>query len=97
MGIVRRRGRGWLLAIGYAVCILVLLYLGDWIGLEYRVAHGTGYRSVQITQFLSTKLKGQKTEYDMMGSFQQTCGRSMFPQNGNPPCWWLERHTSQWE
>ena len=27
----------------------------------------------------------------------RTCSHSIFPQQGNPACWWLERHTSQWE
>ncbi len=86
-----RRMAGLFAALG------LLLYLGDWGVLELRVRRGTGYRMVEVTQFLATKLKGQKTEYDMMGSFQETCSRSVFPQNGNPPCWWLERHKSQWE
>ncbi|MGA7136478.1 MAG: hypothetical protein WBZ14_02295 [Terriglobales bacterium] len=57
----------------------------------------TGYGTVSVNQFLATSLKGNKTEYDFMGTVQETCSRSIFPQNGNPPCWWLKRHTSQWE
>lgn len=82
---------------GFVAVVGVLLYLGDWSVLELRVRRGTAYRVVEVTQFLATRLKGQKVEYDMMGTFQETCSRSVFPQNGNPPCWWLERHTSQWE
>src|SRR6185437_12916535 len=64
-----------------------LLYLADWGVLEFRVAHGSAYRTVQINQFLATPLKGNKEEYDMMGTFGQKCSRSIFPQKGNMPCW----------
>ncbi len=78
-------------------CLLVVLYVGDFLVLEYHAAHGTGYSTVEVTQFLATKLKGNKTEYDMMGTSEETCTRTLFPQKGYPPCWWLQKHTSQWE
>jgi hypothetical protein len=74
-----------------------VLYAVDWAVLRVRVAHGTGYGTVEIHQFLATSLKGSKTEYDLTGSFQQTCSRSIFPHDGNPACWWLQRHSSQWQ
>jgi hypothetical protein len=77
--------------------LLGLLYVGDWLVLRTRVSHGTGYGVVQVHQFLATPLKGNKVEYDLMGTVPVTCSRSIFPQLGNPACWWLERHTSQWE
>jgi hypothetical protein len=79
------------------VGIIALVYLSDWAVLRVRIAHGTGYRTVQITQLLATPLKGNKAEYDMMGTSQETCSRSIFPQKGDLPCWWLLKHTSQWE
>jgi hypothetical protein len=82
---------------GLVVILLVGLYAADWIVLRIRVAHGTGYGSVEIHQFLATSLKGSKTEYDLTGTFQQTCSRSLFPHGGNLPCWWLEHHTAQWQ
>lgn len=76
---------------------IALLYAGDWGVFEFRVAHGNAYSTVQVDQFLATSLKGNKTEYDLMGTTQETCTRSIFPQQWHPPCWWLKRHTSQWE
>ncbi|MBB5342418.1 hypothetical protein HDF10_000368 [Edaphobacter lichenicola] len=73
------------------------LWVGDWAVLRVRVSHGTAYRVVQVNQFLATPLKGSKVEYDYMGAVPVTCSRSIFPQQGNPACWWLERHSSQWE
>ena len=74
-----------------------LLYVGDWLVLRIRVSHGTAYRVIQVNQLLATPLKGNKVEYDFMGTAPVTCSRSIFPQQGHPACWWLERHTSQWE
>jgi hypothetical protein len=74
-----------------------LLYAGDWLILRIRVSHGTAYRVIQVNQLLATPLKGNKVEYDFMGTAPVMCSRSIFPQQGHPACWWLERHMSQWE
>jgi hypothetical protein len=84
------------LAIGMVV-LLGILYVGDWVVLQVRITHGTAYGVVEVNQFLATPLKGNKVEYDLVGAVQETCSRSIFPQKGNPACWWLERHKSQWE
>jgi hypothetical protein len=75
----------------------LMLYLGDAVVLRIRVQRGSGLGSVQVNQFLATPLKGQKIEYDAIGTVPVTCTRSIFPQMGNPTCWWLERHTAQWQ
>ena len=90
---IRQLGRG----VQVLIALIALLYLGDWAVLELRVAHGTAYSTVEVSQFLATSLKGNKTEYDLLGTAQETCTRSIFPQRWHPPCWWLNRHTSQWE
>jgi hypothetical protein len=79
------------------IVLLGILYVGDWLVLRWRVARGTALGSVEVHQFLATSLKGSKTEYDLVGTFQEACSRSIFPQQGKPACWWLERHNSQWE
>jgi hypothetical protein len=80
-----------------ALVLLAVLYAGDWLTFRYRVSRGTAFGSVEVDQFLATPLKGSKTEYDMVGSFQQTCSRSIFPQQGKSACWWVQRHNTQWE
>ena len=52
--------------------------------------------SVQVKQFLRTPLKGQKEEFDYMGTVDQPCVRSLFPHSSESPCWWLARHKIQW-
>ncbi|WP_263382109.1 hypothetical protein [Granulicella arctica] len=77
--------------------VLAFLYAGDWVVLHQRISHGTAFRTIPVHQFLATPLKGQKEEYDYDGDLPVTCSRSLFPQAGNLPCWWLSRHTTQWE
>jgi hypothetical protein len=92
---------GWRQRLGQLAIVMVvllgILYLGDWVVLQVRITHGTAYGVVEVNQFLATPLKGNKVEYDLVGAVQETCSRSIFPQKGNPACWWLERHKSQWE
>src|SRR5580700_8112796 len=78
-------------------CPAGIVYVGDWVVLRVRITHGTAYGVVEVNQFLATPLKGNKVEYDLVGAVQETCSRSIFPQKGNPACWWLERHKSQWK
>jgi hypothetical protein len=75
--------------------VLVVLYVGDWIALRVR-AQSQVASSVQVEQFLRTPLKGQKEEFDYMGTVAQPCVRSLFPHSAEAPCWWLERHKIQW-
>ncbi len=93
-----RRWLRWLIRyFPLLVGIVLLMYIGDWTVFEIRAAHGTAYSTVEVNQFLATPLKGQKTEYDLMGTTQETCSRSIFPQQWDAPCWWLKRHNSKWE
>jgi hypothetical protein len=94
MGKWKRLGGQLVMAL---LVLFAALYVGDRIVLQVRIAHGTAYSVVEVNQFLATPLKGNKVEYDLMGTVQETCSRSIFPQKGNPPCWWLERHKAQWK
>lgn len=75
----------------------VVLWLGDWAVFRVREARGTAFDTVQVDEFLSTALKGNKQEYDYMGNIPVNCARALFPHGSAPACWWLRRHTTQWE
>jgi hypothetical protein len=75
------------------LALLVVLYAGDWLVVRVR---GQTSSSVQVEQFLKTPLKGQKEEFDYMGTVAQPCLKSLFPHSSEAPCWWLERHKIQW-
>ncbi|HEX4004789.1 MAG TPA: hypothetical protein VHX60_01315 [Acidobacteriaceae bacterium] len=75
----------------------ILLWVGDWAVYSVRAAHGTGTDQVQVEEYLSTGMKGNKTEFDYLGTEQVDCAQALFPHGGAPACWWLRRHTTQWE
>ncbi len=82
------------------LCLLVAVlatYLVDAVQFQVRVRRGTAYRVIEVNRFLTTPLKGQKEEFDVAGTDEVTCASSLFPQPGVAACWWVERHTSQWQ
>jgi len=84
-------------AMQVLLATILVLYACDWAQLHYRAAHGGGYRTMQVEQYLATPLKGNKAEYDYMGTQPESCASSLFPQSGDAPCWWLKRHLQHWE
>lgn len=90
-------GRRLVRSVLVLIFLLANLYLWDWVLLRIRVSRGTGLGTVEVKQFLATPLKGNKVEYDFMGTGQVVCSRSLLPQEGHPACWWLARHPTQWE
>ena len=81
----------------FLLAALAVLYAADWAVLQVRIRRRTGFSTVVVHQFLATPLKNHTDEYDYMGDFAQPCVRSIFPHASDSPCWWLKRHTTQWE
>jgi hypothetical protein len=75
----------------------VVVWVVDWAVFRVRASRGTAFDSVQVEQYLTTPLKGNKQEYDYLGTGQETCARALFPHGSAPACWWLRRHTTEWE
>lgn len=73
-----------------------LVYGGDWATLHVREMRGSAFGTIHVERFLVTSLKGGKAEYDYLGEDDVTCSRSMFPQAGHNPCWYVEKHKSDW-
>jgi hypothetical protein len=85
----------------YIIVGLLILFAFDWTFFELRRIGGGGMGTVAIDQFVAGSLKGNKTEFDYIGTANQSCSRTLFPQYAasqwNPPCWWLQRHRAHWE
>jgi len=74
------------------IAAFVLLYLGDWAVYQLR---GSPQGSVAVSRTLSVPLKGNKTEFDYLGTSQVPCSVSLFSQGGESPCWQLRRNQNQ--
>ena len=70
----------------------VCVYAGDWAVFKLR---GSPSSTVTVSRFLSVPLKGNKIEYDYLGTADVACSVSLFPQGGQSPCWHLRRNPNQ--
>jgi hypothetical protein len=73
----------------------VVVYLGDFLSLRYQIPKRELYGSVVVRELYAVKLKNKQTEYMFQPPAPQECVNSLFPHFGDPPCWYLERHTRQ--
>jgi hypothetical protein len=77
--------------------VLLVLYCADLAVLRIRVARGGGVGSIQVRHFVSTPLKGNREQYDLVDSVEQPCVRSALPHQGLSSCWWLQLRRDQWQ
>ena len=70
----------------------VVLYAGDWAVFRLR---GSPLGKVTVNRYLTVPLKGNKQEYDYLGSPDVPCSISLFSQDGRSPCWQLRRAANQ--
>lgn len=85
----------WLLRLilAFAVCF-VAAWIGDFGLFELR---GKPTSTVTVSRYMGVPLKGQKEEYDFLGTVAVPCSVSLFPQGGNDPCWRVRQHPDQWD
>jgi uncharacterized membrane protein YjjP (DUF1212 family) len=83
----------WLRRIVVAVAAaFVLLYCGDWAVYKMR---GSPQGSVTVSQTLVVPLKGNKSEYDYIGTSDVACAVAIFSKDGESPCWQMRRNHNQ--
>ncbi|MGA8739655.1 MAG: hypothetical protein WB561_00550 [Terracidiphilus sp.] len=70
----------------------VALYFGDWAVYKMR---GSPQGSITVNRYLTVPLKGNKSEFDYLGTSDVPCSVSIFSQNGESPCWQLRRDQNQ--
>lgn len=69
-----------------------LLYTGDWLVLHLRRVQ---YQTFTSTRVLAIPQKSGRVEYqldELHPTQTMTCARSLFPQGGAKPCWYVTRH-----
>jgi len=83
-------------AVGLLVILTGLLYAGDCLLLRYRISHThSGLGSLTVRRYYAIQEKNNRTEFMFGDATAQTCVHSLFPHLGDPPCWYLARHTDQ--
>ena len=79
-------------AVVVLVASFVAVYGGDWAIYKLR---GSPTSTVSVNRFMTVPLKGNKIEYDYIGTADVPCSVSLFPQAGQSPCWHLRRNPTQ--
>ncbi len=83
----------WLRRVVVALAALfVAVYGGDWAIYKLR---GSPTSKITVNRYLTIPLKGNKQEFDYLGTIDQPCSVSLFPQAGRSPCWRLRRNANQ--
>jgi len=73
-----------------------LVYVGDSVSLAYRIPrHREQFGSVMVRRAYIIPMKNGKNEYAFDPPASQECVNALFPHYGDPPCWYLRRHTRQ--
>jgi len=79
-------------AVVVLVAGFVAVYGGAWAIYKLR---GSPTSTVSVNRFMTVPLKGNKIEYDYIGTADVPCSVSLFPQAGQSPCWHLRRNPNQ--
>ena len=75
-----------------AIVGFMAVYVGDWLVFKLR---GSPQSKVTVNHYLTVPLKGNKQEFDYLGSADVPCSLSLFSQGGLSPCWQLRRNPNQ--
>jgi len=78
-----------LLATAFAA---LLVYACDFLLLRFKIATNRhAFDTVTIQPLYAVPQKDGKTEFLTGDPQDQACANSLFPQAGDPPCWYLRR------
>lgn len=84
--------RGLRKTAGVLLTIALLAYPLDWTVWRVRQAMGQGMGSADVTDTEAATLKGNHFEVYSQQTMTVNCSRSLLPEAGAGPCWWLHRH-----
>ena len=82
-------------ALLFAAMSLVILYVGDYLSVRYRIPNREPLGTVKIQRFYAVRQKDRKVEYYFLDPENQQCVHSLFPHLGCNPCWYVGRRTKK--
>lgn len=91
----------WQRITGAVILLIVLLYVGDYLFVRFRMANpgiGSAFGSFQMRRLYAIPLKNGKIEYEfdaLQPTVTMPCVHALFPHMGNQPCWYLKRKSQK--
>jgi hypothetical protein len=75
---------------------VVVAYIADSVALRVRLSMGgPGKAYDTVTVLYGAGLKNGKLDLYTDQPMEETCSRSLFPQLGYEPCWYLRKHATE--
>jgi hypothetical protein len=82
--------------VQFALLGLAGLYAVDHLSARYRLpGNRETLGSVEVRTLYAVKQKDGRIEYSLGDTETQSCVRSLFPQLGYSPCWYLSGHATK--
>ena len=77
----------------YFMLGVALIYAGDYLSLRFAIP---GRRQttevIRVRPYMDIPQKSGRDWLEPLDAQNVTCARSLFPQMGMKPCWWVRRH-----
>ena len=84
------------IGLSSATGLMTLAYGADYAVFRYRVStNRQPFGQVTVTTYDAVAQKSGKTQFIFNPPEVQTCANALFPREGYPPCWYLQRHSEQ--
>ena len=74
------------------LAVILLAYPLDWAIWRARMLVGHGMGTADVNETTAATLKGNHFEVYSSHETIVSCSRSLLPEGGAAPCWWLHRH-----
>jgi hypothetical protein len=79
-------------ALLLCVVLIAVVYMSDYLIAQYRASHGNaGSVYGTVTVYLATEMKNGQVQLFYRNPMPMKCVRTLFPQLGYTPCWYLSR------
>lgn len=75
--------------------VVGIVWIGDWLLLKRKGDDGIG--SVEVQHRFEVKLKNRRIEQRTEKPHDEECVQSLFPHNGDDPCWYMAKHAQDVE
>jgi len=82
--------------LGITILTVFAAYVGDYVTVKYPLlGKRQALDSIEVQRDFAIHRKDRQIEYTRTIAEQEECVVSLFPHFGDPPCWYLRRHTQQ--
>jgi hypothetical protein len=82
--------------LGGVIAVVVAAFLADYVSAKYKIPRSRQVLDcVEVERDFGVHLQDKTIEYTAATAVEEECVLSLFPHFGDPPCWYLRRHTRQ--